>query len=363
MREKICLFAGTTEGRQLAELLSEAAELTVCVATEYGEVLLDGIPDIEIRTGRMTSDEMAAFFRERRFSRILDATHPYAALVTENIREAAEETGIPVMRILRDCDGTVAGAEYVPSVEAARDFLMEREGRIFLTTGAKELSSYIGLDMERVWARVLPTPSSLEACAAAGIPQAHIIAAQGPFSEEINLDEMKQIGARYMVTKASGKAGGFDEKIRAAKAAGVLPVIVGLPDQTEGVSLDEAIAELSKTLSLPGRRVTVIGIGPGGRGSLTEEAKEALFACDAVIGARSVAESAAVGKPLFLEFLPEKIRALLDGQLTVEQAADQLLIICAVFHGMSPPPVLLDEAEGEMFPSPAKNSHSLRRAR
>ena len=321
MREKICLFAGTTEGRQLAELLSEAAELTVCVATEYGEVLLDGIPDIEIRTGRMTSDEMAAFFRERRFSRILDATHPYAALVTENIREAAEETGIPVMRILRDCDGTVAGAEYVPSVEAARDFLMEREGRIFLTTGAKELSSYIGLDMERVWARVLPTPSSLEACAAAGIPQAHIIAAQGPFSEEINLDEMKQIGARYMVTKASGKAGGFDEKIRAAKAAGVLPVIVGLPDQTEGVSLDEAIAELSKTLSLPGRRVTVIGIGPGGRGSLTEEAKEALFACDAVIGARSVAESAAVGKPLFLEFLPEKIRALLDAHPAIRRAA------------------------------------------
>ena len=325
MREKICLFAGTTEGRRLAGLLAEAAELTVCVATEYGEVLLDGIPDAEIRAGRMNAEEMAAFFEERRFSRILDATHPYAALVTENIREAARKTGIPVMRILRDCDGTVAGAEYVPSVEAARDFLMEREGRIFLTTGAKELSSYIGLDMERVWARVLPTPSSLEACAAAGIPQAHVIAAQGPFSEEINLAEMKQIGARFLVTKASGKAGGFGEKIRAAKAAGVLPVIVGLPDQTEGLSLDEAVARLSETLSLPGRRVTVCGVGPGGRACLTEEAKDALFACDAVIGARSVAEaaaeSAAAGKPLFFEFLPEKIRAVLDAHPAVRRAA------------------------------------------
>jgi precorrin-6Y C5,15-methyltransferase (decarboxylating) len=321
MREKICLFAGTTEGRQLAGLLGPAADLTVCVATEYGEVLLDGIPDIVIRAGRMGAEEMRTFFEEERFSRILDATHPYAALVTENIRTAAEVCGIPVMRILRDCDGLVAGAEYVPSVEAARDFLMAREGRIFLTTGSKELTSYAGLDMERVWARVLPTVSSLEACAAAGIPSAHVIAAQGPFSEAVNLAEMKQIGARYMVTKASGKAGGFDEKIRAAKAAGVLPVIVGLPEQTEGVSLDEAVAELSETLTLPGRRVTVIGIGPGGRDCLTGEAKDALLDCDAVIGARSVAESAAPGKPLFFEFLPDKIRAVLDAHPAIRRAA------------------------------------------
>ena len=119
-KELICLFAGTTEGRQLAELLSEAVSLTVCVATEYGEVLLDGIPDIEIRAGRMDAEEMAAFFGERAFTRILDATHPYAALVTENIRTAAARCGIPVTRILRDCDGRVPGAEYVPSVEAAR---------------------------------------------------------------------------------------------------------------------------------------------------------------------------------------------------------------------------------------------------
>ncbi len=322
--EKLCLFAGTTEGRQLAGLLGPAAPLTVCVATEYGEVLLDGIPGIEVRSGRMDAEEMEAFFRERAFTRILDATHPYAALVTENIRRAAASLGIPVTRILRDCDGFVAGAEYVPSVEAARDFLMEREGNIFLTTGAKELSSYIGLDMNRVWARVLPTVSSLESCAAAGIPQAHIIAAQGPFSEEINLAQMKSVGARYMVTKASGRAGGFDEKIRAARAAGALAVIVGLPEQTEGVSVDEAVAELGRILPLPGRRVTVVGIGPGGADTLTAEAKNALADCGAVIGARSVAESASEaipGKPLYFEFLPGRIRALLDEHPAIRRAA------------------------------------------
>ena len=42
-RERICLFAGTTEGRRLARILAPAAETTGCVATEYGEILLDGI--------------------------------------------------------------------------------------------------------------------------------------------------------------------------------------------------------------------------------------------------------------------------------------------------------------------------------
>ena len=341
MSERICLFAGTTEGRRLAEILGgaasrcgEALSVTVCVATEYGEILLDGIPGIEISAGRMDAGEMAAFFRKEGFSRILDATHPYAELVTENIRAAADECGIPVLRILRDCDrGDGSAYVRVPSVEAARDYLMKREGTVFLTTGSKELSSYMGLDMERVRARVLPTPSSLASCQAAGIPTAHIIAAQGPFSEEINLAELKRTGAAYLVTKASGKKGGFDEKIRAARAAGAVPVVIGAPAEENGLSLDEAIAELEQQLALPvplsasGRRVTVIGIGPGGSSLLTAEAKEALRDCDAVIGAKSVADSldpdlTLTGqKPVFFEFLPEKIRAALASHPSVRRAA------------------------------------------
>ena len=366
MSERICLFAGTTEGRRLAEILGgaasrcgEALSVTVCVATEYGEILLDGVPGIEISAGRMDAGEMAALFRKEGFSRILDATHPYAELVTENIRAAANECGIPVLRILRDCDrGDGSAYVHVPSVEAARDYLMKREGTVFLTTGSKELSSYIGLDMERVWARVLPTPSSLASCQAAGIPTAHIIAAQGPFSEEINLAELKRTGAAYLVTKASGKNGGFDEKIRAARAAGAVPVIIGAPAEENGLSLDEAIAELEQQLALPvplsasGRRVTVIGIGPGGSSLLTAEAKEALRDCDAVIGAKSVADSldpdlTLTGqKPVFFEFLPEKIRAALASHPSVRRAAVVMRGDTGFYSGTKK---LLDALEGDGF--------------
>ena len=65
MSDKICIFAGTTEGRRLAELLKDAAELTVCVATEYGAAVLEGIDGINIHEGRMDEAAMAAFFAEQ----------------------------------------------------------------------------------------------------------------------------------------------------------------------------------------------------------------------------------------------------------------------------------------------------------
>ena len=321
MSEKICLFAGTTEGRQLAEILHNSADLTVCVATEYGEVMLDGIDGITVNIGRMDADEMARFFTDNRFELILDATHPYAEVVTKNIRHAAEQTDTEVMRILRETERQSEDAVYVKNIEAARDYLSDKDGNIFLTTGSKELSAYIGLDMSRVWARVLPTVSSLESCQAAGIASAHIIAAQGPFSEEINAAQMKAIGAKYMVTKSSGKNGGFEEKIRAAKAVGAIPVIIGQPPQVEGFTLDEAIMELGKTLPVAKPKITIIGFGPGSEYLLTAEAKAALAECDAIIGAKSVAESLHTMKLVFHEFLPQKVRAVLDAHPSIRHAA------------------------------------------
>ena len=312
MSEKICIFAGTTEGRKLAELLRESAELTVCVATEYGEVMLEGIEGIAVRTGRLDEQEMEQMFREESFSRIIDATHPYADIVTGNIASAAEKAGIPVIRILRGGDKHITDAVYVASVAEAAEYLAEHDGKVLLTTGAKELAAYSGLDMTRVWARVLPSAASLEACLQAGVPTAHIIAAQGPFSREMNAAQLRMIGADYLVTKASGRNGGFDEKIEAAADAGAVAVIIGQPPQLRGMTLDEAVTELGKELSLPGRKVSIVGIGPGSHDLMTSAARTALEECDAVIGASSVAAMTGTRKPVFSEFLPSGILKVLD---------------------------------------------------
>ena len=310
-KESICLFAGTTEGRLLAGQLANAYALTVCVATEYGEVLLHDIHGIAVRTGRMTEEEMARFFRAHAFTRILDATHPYATQVTENIQNAAASCGIPYLRILRDSETTAERAVYVSSVTEARDFLMGTDGNILITTGSKELAAYTGLNPSRLYARVLPFAASLEACAEAGIEPSHIIAMQGPFSEEMNVAQLHAVSARYLVTKESGKSGGFDEKIKAAHAADTIPVIIGRPRREHGITPERALALLG--VDTPRRKVTIIGIGPGGTALLTREAAAALDSCDMICGARSVVASLSEWKkPTFHAILPQAIAEIID---------------------------------------------------
>ena len=320
-KDRICLFAGTTEGRRLAAILKDAVNLTVCVATEYGQIMLDGIDGITVRTGRMDGHEMEVFFRSGGFARIIDATHPFARIVSENIADAARNCGIPTMRILRDEDRHMENAVYVGSVAEAASFLKAHDGNVLVTTGAKELSSYSGLDMSRVWARVLPCTSSLEACEKIGLPVAHIIAAQGPFPYEMNLAQLKMVGAKFLVTKESGKSGGFEEKVRAARDSGAVCIIVGQPPQGEGCGLEEAVSILDGLYRLPTRKIYLIGAGPSSADMLTREAFHALEECDAVIGAASVTASLQTNKPVYDAFLPEDVLMVLNENPSIRTAA------------------------------------------
>ena len=321
MSDKICIFAGTTEGRRLASFLAGAADVTACVATGYGQIMLDGIDGIAIHSGRMDEGEMKTFFKTHSFSLIIDATHPYAEAVTDNIASSASESGTPFMRILREKESRISGAVYVESAALAKEYLSEHTGNVFITTGAKELPEFAGLDMSRVWIRVLPVASSLEACERAGIPVSHIIAAQGPFTEEVNLAQMKMIDAKYIVTKSSGNSGGFEEKIRVAYECGAVPVIIGQPQQVPGLSFNDAVAELGKKYKLSKREITLIGIGPGNAQMLTLEAQKAIERCDAVIGAASVIEALNTRKPCFNEYSPAKVRQVLDANPSIRNAA------------------------------------------
>ena len=139
---KIWIFGGTTEGRLLAEYCSrEKIEAWVSVASEYGEELLQeelmesgnaGNPDlnhntkesgqcadkeicfakkslknvqassvIKVLRGRMDRYQMEEFIRNQGIHLVIDATHPHARLVSEEIQEACGRTGVRLERCLR----------------------------------------------------------------------------------------------------------------------------------------------------------------------------------------------------------------------------------------------------------------------
>lgn len=321
---EFCVFAGTTEGRELTEALLDAgASVTACVATEYGQTLLGSHPKLTISARRLTEEEMEALLASRDFACVIDATHPYASAVTENIAAACEGAGRPYLRLLRGSQEGGDGAVSVPDAAAAAAYLSEQEGNVLLTTGSKELSLYTGMKgfAARTYARVLPMDASLAACREVGLEPSHIIAMQGPFSREMNAATLRAVDARFLVTKDTGRSGGFLEKLEAARDAGAVALVVGRPPQREGLEPEALLALLEERYGLRfRRRVTVAGIGPGSREQMTQEALRAVRQADCLIGASRMLELARPGQETFAAIQPEVIRDFLRRRRDLRRA-------------------------------------------
>ena len=260
----VLLFGGTTEGRELAARLAGRGQRTIlCVATDYGREVLEpellANPCLDVRIGRMDAEEMRRLILEEELELVVDATHPYADQVTRNVRKACEKTGRECLRCLRPRSGEESsgdmgvrsGAESpeggvvrVPSVQAAVEWLAARDGNILVTTGSKELAAFSQLPdfATRVYARVLPTLPSLSACLDQGLSGRHIIAMQGPFSEETNRSQLAEFNCRFLVTKDTGDNGGFREKVRAAGEAGAVALVIDRPETERGLSAAQGLS-------------------------------------------------------------------------------------------------------------------------
>ena len=253
----VLIFAGTTEGRVLAEYAAEKnIPCYVSTATEYGKSLLDDLEGIEKISGRMDEGQIERFITEKRIPLVIDATHPFAVLATGNIRQACLRAGAEYIRCLRDEGqekpaGSAPEVKVTGSVKEAVDFLKGTDGNILIATGSKELKLYTEIPdyKKRCFARVLSMKEAVEESVKLGFTGKNLIAMQGPFSSELNLALLRQVNARYFVTKESGTAGGFYEKLDAAGKAGAVLVVVGRPKE-EG----ESVAEVKRRMDVAGAR-------------------------------------------------------------------------------------------------------------
>ncbi|MBR4202685.1 MAG: precorrin-6A reductase, partial [Candidatus Methanomethylophilaceae archaeon] len=314
----VFIFSGTMEGRTLSKQLADAgADVHVRVATEYGAEVMGYDDNIDVKVGSCGGAEgIANVIRENGYDIVVDATHPYALNITEHIKQACEATGAFYIRLKRsDSDTDSDRIVKVSTVQEAVDYLKDKEGNILASTGSKDIALYTQIPnyRERVTARVLSTMESVQKCAEYGFSGKNLICAQGPFSEDTNYATLKQIDAKYIVTKDSGTAGGYEDKVRAAMRAGATVVLIERPKE-EGSSYEEVVSILEERLGLkmqkaadPRKRtVNVIGIGMGGDG-LTLTAKQRIDSSDLVIGAKRMVESVAYGKDILEEYRSDEI--------------------------------------------------------
>ncbi len=331
--KKILVFGGTTEGRAVAELLSEnKVECDVCVATEYGEMVMEEMPCVHVKQGRLDAGDIAKLVGSGEYCAVIDATHPFAVEVSANIWQGVCSDGakIPLIRFERntkldiklDDDGSVVYFDDVATCADALEKAFERtEGKILLTTGSKELGDFCRSDAlrKKLVVRVLPGLESVRLCYDAGLEGKQIIAMQGPFSEQMNRAVIKEYGISVLVTKESGKTGGADEKIIAAKNAGIKCFVICRPQDVmgQGSAAQKPVADESLTADavisvstidelcrametqLPLHicaksrlLVTLAGIGMGSPETMTQAVRDSISKADCVFGAPRMLASA-----------------------------------------------------------------------
>ncbi len=342
--KQILVFSGTTEGRRLAECLCEnGVRCTVCVATEYGEQVMEKREGLTVRQGRMTWEEMKDFLSAGDFLAVVDATHPFATIVSDNIRKSMSESRIPYLRLKRLPNDPVEKQEdilFFSGHEACAEALKNTEGNILLTTGSKELAVYSGREelRSRLYVRVLPGTESLALCQDNGIAGKQIIAMQGPFSAELNEAIIRQYGIRCMVTKESGDNSGFPEKIQAARNTGTRVMIIGNPEKTEGCTFREVCGELEKLLGISFRqeaaiRIALIGMGAGNPDLLTKEAERYIREADLIYGAERLLRDIPQETEKLPYYMAKDILPSLKEKLAKEYGGRERIRAAVLFSG------------------------------
>ncbi len=341
----VLIFAGTTEGRELAELFEKSAvQAHVCVATEYGAQMLDTSDYITVHTGRLDENGMIALMHDIDCDIVVDATHPYAVEATATIMASSSKAGVKYMRLLRNCEQLpeLEGVYYYDDAARCAEALCDFPGNILLTTGSKELAKYAAFPQvqERLFARVIPGIESLELCYAAGLKGNQIIAMQGPFSREMNEAILREYNVSHMVTKESGTNGGINEKLEAARAAGVTVHVIRRPEDAGlrngdvvatsgilaqdnvpgnsaiGMTKGDLINKLQEVLGVTfvkgNIHVTLAGIGPGSSKMMTEDVKLAIADADVIFGAKRMLESVDCRCAKYPYYQSEQIIPVLD---------------------------------------------------
>lgn len=227
----ILVLGGTSDSLEICSELNKIFNLkyTLSVTTEYGRDLAIGYAK-NIILGKLTKEDMKKFIKENKVKQIIDATHPYAIEVSKNAIECSKESNIEYVRYERK--SLIEGITYpniyvVDTIEESCEIANQKGNNIFIGTGSKNLGKYVELiKNKKLIARVLPTSEVIKSCEDLGLNGDNIIAMKGPFSKTINMEMYKQYKIDLVITKESGVAGGFLEKVDAADILGIPVVII-----------------------------------------------------------------------------------------------------------------------------------------
>lgn len=235
----IWIIGGTSEARKLIAKLDDSYDYIVTIATEGGR---DFFQTDKLFVGRLTKQEMLEFAIENKVDKLVDLSHPYAKIVSENAKEVCEKLKIKYIRYVRKRVAFYNIGTYLNSYGECYEYLQTLSGTVFFTTGSKNIGDFEKIKgQNRFIYRILPVRESIVIAEKENVHMKDLVAMLGPFSKEINIEMLRHFHAKYCVLKDSGSAGGTLEKLQACKELGVESIIIGRDEEVGIADIDEIL--------------------------------------------------------------------------------------------------------------------------
>ena len=243
----------------MAERLAKRADLEIVVSLA-GRTKSPAPQPVPVRTGGFGGAAgLAEYLGKERIDALIDATHPYANIISANASVAARQAGVPLIAFRRPPWRAVSGDRWTEAVDVADAMrrLRERPRRVFVAMGRSELVPLTTAPQHFYLIRSVdlvepPLP----------LPHVSYVTDRGPFSAADDGALMRAHAIDAVIAKNSGGVASYG-KIAAARALGIDVIMVRRPVPSTGLAVetvDEVIAWLDHAIASATARGTARGV-------------------------------------------------------------------------------------------------------
>jgi precorrin-6A/cobalt-precorrin-6A reductase len=238
---KVLILGGTADAREIADRLTALGHDVI--TSLAGRTRKPAIPAGHLRVGKFGGvPGLVGYLQAAGIERMIDATHPYADLISLNAVSAAQQSGVPLVRYMRPAWEEPEGARWlhVPTVGAAAASLPSN-AHAFITTGHEGLDKFVARDDCRLVARLIEAPT---------IDIGHIrwLEDKPPYGIEAERELFEAHGFTHLVTKNSGGDATW-AKVAVARERGLHVIMVARPvygAAREVGSVEDAVARVAE---------------------------------------------------------------------------------------------------------------------
>jgi precorrin-6A/cobalt-precorrin-6A reductase len=228
MGDRLLILGGTGEALALARSIAATMPGLPMTTSLAGRTRDPVLPPGEVRVGGFGGiDGLVRYLADGAVTMLVNATHPFAAEMSAHALAAHQQTGVPLLRLLRPAWQKQPGDSWipVPDVRGAAGICRGLGKRIFLSLGAKDLAEFSGITQAHFLVRLVDAPEALP------LPHYDLVTARGPFTLAGECALIAEQGIDLIVTKNSGGDATY-AKIEVARELGIPVVMIRRPQIT-----------------------------------------------------------------------------------------------------------------------------------